>query len=247
LSFTVTVLGCSATFATRERAASGYLVQFGDAALWLDAGAGTWRNLLEHIDYPELDAIILTHRHPDHTTDVFQVHHAVLYGQPQRLPKIPLWAPNDTIGRLRAFANVDDSFELHPISAGDEIAFRDAQISFHHMAHPVETVGVRIEYDGGVFAYTADTGPGGDLGNLAKGADLLICEATFQDGDGPWEGHMLASEAATAAVSNGVSHLVLSHLPSHRDLGLSLQQAHHGAHGVTIELAADGERYEVIG
>lgn len=247
MSFTVTVLGCSAMFATRERAASGYLLQLGNSNVWLDAGAGTWRNLLGHMDYEDLSAVVLSHRHPDHTTDVFQAYHARVYGQKPPLPKIPLWAPQETIDRLRGFAEVDDAFEMHAAAGGDEIEFAGARFSFHHMAHPAETVGVRVEYEGGVFAYSADTGPGGDLVSLTKDADLFICEATFQDHDGPWEGHLHARDAATIARQNNVARLVLTHLPPRRDLGLSLTEAHRDAEGLVMELADDGHRYEVIG
>lgn len=244
----MTVLGSAGMFATRDRAASGYLVQLDDANVWLDAGAGTWRNLLGHIDYPDLHAIILTHRHPDHTTDVFQAHHAWLYGQPERLPKIPLFAPDETLERLSAFAELNDSFDLQPITAGDSFELLGGAVSFFRMDHIDDTVGVRIEFDGGVFAYSSDTGPAGDLEGLTKGADLFICEATYQEKDGGrWSGHMQAGEAGRVALANGVTHLVLSHLPPNVDLGLSLQQAHREAEGTVIELADDGKRYEVIG
>ncbi len=244
----MTVLGSAGTFATRDRAASGYLVQLDDANLWLDAGAGTWRNLLGYIDYPDLGGIVLTHRHPDHTTDVFQAHHALHYGQAEPLPKIPLFAPQETLDRVSAFAQVDESFDLRPVSAGDSVELFGATISFFRMAHIDDTVGVRIEFGGGVFAYSADTGPAGDLDGLTKGADLFICEATYQETDGGrWSGHMQAGEAGRIAMANGVPHLVLSHLPQNVDLGLTLQQASREAKGATIELADDGKRYEVIG
>lgn len=246
MSFTITVLGCAGMFATRERAASGYLVQFGDFDVWVDAGPGTWRNLLGYIDYPELDAIVLTHDHPDHTTDVFMAYHARLYGQKEALPKIPLFAPQQTLDKLLAFASVDEAFDLHPVTSQQSVELGGATISFHRMAHPGETLGVRVEFDGGVFAYSADSGPDGELDALSKDADVFICEVTFQKGDEGWDGHMLASEAAEIAARNNVAHLVLTHLPPSRDLGLSLQQAHASAEGVKIELADDGKRYEVM-
>ncbi|MFP5297626.1 MAG: MBL fold metallo-hydrolase [Actinomycetota bacterium] len=247
MSFTVTVLGCAGMFATRERAASGYLLQIADANVWLDAGPGTWRNLLGYIDYADLDAVVLTHHHPDHTSDVFMAYHARVYGQRDPLPKVPLLAPRETIDRLRAFADLDEAFEVTAVAAGEKRELAGAAFSFHRMAHPGETLGVRVEYGGGVFAYSADTGPDGELDALTKDANVFICEATFQEGDEGWEGHMLAGQAAQIASRNGVMHLVLTHLPPSRDLGLSLQQAHTDAEGVRIELADDGRRYEVIG
>jgi ribonuclease BN (tRNA processing enzyme) len=248
VSFAVTILGSAAMFSTADRASAGYLVQIADKNIWLDAGGGTWRNLLRHIPYQDLHAIVLSHRHPDHTIDVFQAFHARMYGQEEPLAKIPLWAPAETIERLTGYTDhFHESFDLNPIEAGSSFTFAGATFSFFAMAHPPVTLGVRVEYDGRVLAYSADTGIGGDLEGLAKDADLFICEATFQEIDDDWEGHMHAAEAATVASQNGVGHLVLTHLPPGRDLNLSLAEAHREANGVTLQLADDGQRYEVGG
>lgn len=233
-------------FATSERAASGYLLQIEGVNVWLDAGAGTWRNLLGLIDYPDLDAIVLTHHHPDHVTDMFQAYHARMYGQPEPLEPIPLWAPEETIARCLAFAEgISEAFDLKKISAGDGFDLAGASISFYDMAHPPETVGVRVEFGGKTFAYSADTGPGADFSNLIKGADLFICEATFQASDPGWEGHMHSSAAAELASRYGVRRLVLTHLPPRRDLTRSLAEATEKAGDVIVELAVDGKVYEL--
>lgn len=246
MNLSVTILGSAGMFATTERAASGYLVRSGDTAVWLDAGAGSWRNLIGHIDYQDLGGIVLSHHHPDHTTDVFQAYHARVYGQAEALPTIPLWAPQETIDRCCAFAEgITDAFEMKPVSAGDSFEFADARFSFHDMAHPPDTVGVRVEKRGSVFAYSSDSGPGADFSTLIKDADLFICEATLQNSDDEWEGHMHASAAAEIASRYGVRHLVLTHLPPRRDLQESLDQAIGASEGLRVELAVDGKVYEI--
>lgn len=244
--FKVTVLGSAGMFATQERAASGYLLELGSRSLWLDAGAGTWRNLLAQIDYADLGGVMITHRHPDHTSDVFQACHARLYGQSERLPEIPLWAPQETLDALVAFApSVDEAFELRAISPGGSMSWSGADFSFWAVAHPPSTAGVRVEFEGAVFAYSADTGPGDGLTELARAADLFICEATLQDSDQEWEGHLSASAAARVASRAGAKHLLLTHLPPGRDLGLSIAEAQREASGVAVELAQDGHTWEV--
>ena len=248
MTFAVTILGSAAMFSTRDRASAGYLLQMDDTNIWLDAGGGTWRNLLREIDYPELDGVVLSHRHPDHTIDVFQAFHARMYGQEEPLPKIPLWAPAETIDRLTAYTDhFEDSFECSPVEPGSSFEAGGAAFSFYEMAHPPVTLGVRVEYDGRAFAYSADTGIGADFSVLAKDADLFICEATFQEIDDDWEGHLHAAEAAGIAAKCGVARLVLTHLPPGRDLNLSLVEAHREADGLTLSLADDGQRYEVGG
>ncbi|MEA2510507.1 MAG: hypothetical protein QOG21_2589 [Actinomycetota bacterium] len=248
MSFSVTVLGSSAWYATPERAASGYLVDFGSMRLWLDAGGGTWVRLLETVDFREVDGVMLTHRHPDHTIDLFQLFHARQYGGPEPMDPIPLWAPPETIDRILAFTSqVDEAFDLQCVEPDDKVDIAGAQVSFFDMAHPPETLGVRIERDGGVFAYSADTGPEFDAMGLAGDADVFLCEATYQDGDRLWEGHLSATQAATAAAGAGASELVLTHLPPSRDLGVSLSDATRAAADVRVQLAHDGLKMEIEG
>ena len=248
MSLKVTVLGSSGMFATPTRAASGYLLELDGTRLWLDAGSGTWRNLLGRLHYSELDGVLLTHRHPDHTSDVFQAMHARLYGGPEPLAPIPLWAPAETLERLCGFApEIADSFELRQVIAGESLTVGVASISFVAMVHPPETVGVRVQSAGAILAYSADTGPGADFRALAGGSDLFICEATLQDEDSGWEGHMTASAAASTAELVGCRRLLLTHLPPERDVALTLKQARSAAVELDVGLAQDGMSVEVGG
>lgn len=233
-------------YATRERACAGYLVDAGNQSILIDCGAGVWRNLLSHRKHGDLDGVILSHRHPDHVTDLFMLLHARLYGQSEPLPEIPLWAPAETLDRLTAFSKeLDQGFRLESISPGDEVRIGDASFTFFSMAHPPETVGVRVESDGVVFAYSSDTGPSADLDALAGGAHVFLCEATLQDSDETWEGHMSATQAGEAAASARVGKMVLTHLPPGRDAGLSLTEAHKTSGGAEVQLASDGLKLEV--
>jgi ribonuclease BN (tRNA processing enzyme) len=246
MSFDITILGSSGRFQTLDRACSSYLLQIDGSHIWLDAGGGSWLNLQRSIDYRDLDGVVLTHGHPDHTTDVLQGYHARMYGQEEPLPHIPLWAPQETLDRLRAFSDgIGDAFELVPIAAGTDLTIGAATFSFLGMAHPIPTLGVRVVYGDTVVAFSSDTGEGADFVALAGGADLFICEATSQDSDELWEGHLRASQAGAIAARIGVKKLILTHLPNGRDLSLSLAEAKATAHGVNVELAEDGSRLEL--
>jgi ribonuclease BN (tRNA processing enzyme) len=246
MSFTVTVLGCSGVYQTRDLAASGFLVEV-DGGHWLvDMGGGTWRNLLTHMDYRDLDGVFLTHRHPDHTIDIWQLYHARQYGDEAPRSRIPLWAPQETIDRLVAFDDgVVESFELEPVDETSEVRFGHALVTCARMQHPPVTLGVRIEHGDATLAYTADTGLEGDIEGIATGVNVLLCEATAQDADEPWWGHLSASDAAGIAARCGVDRLVLTHLRPESDRDLSLQQARRAAPGLSIELATDGMKLEV--
>ena len=233
-------------YATLERAASGYLVEGGGMRIWLDAGGGTWQHLQQHCDWRSLDAVMLTHRHPDHTIDVLQGFHARQYGGPDPLERIPLFAPQETLDRLLAFSSeLDLSFDCRAIDVGDEVDLAAGKFSFVRMAHPVVTLGVRIEAGDSVFAYSADSGPNADFAALAGGADVFICEATFQDSDEEWEGHLRSSQAGAIAAEMDCGRLLLTHLPAERDLDLSLKEARQAAPDLDIQLAYDGMQLKV--
>lgn len=246
MSIRVTVLGSSGVYATVERACSGYLVEFGDAKLWVDAGAGSWRNLMHYTDYQSLTGIFLSHRHPDHVTDVFQAYHARYWGEPGRLPPIPLWAPAETIAAVYTFyRDSTESFDLHEVDSESAVEIEDARMTFTDMAHPPETLGVRIERGGTVLAYSADTGESADFDRLAHDADYFLCEATLQNSDPRWEGHLNAAQAAELAAKVNVNKVVLTHLPPGRDLNLSLSEARGASVDVEVDLARDGMVIEV--
>ena len=247
MSFSVTVLGCSGVYQTRDLAASGFLVEVEGGHWLMDMGGGTWHNLLTHMDYRDLNGVFLSHRHPDHTIDIWQLFHARHYGDvdsPET--KVPLWAPQETIERIVGFdEGVAESFELIAVDETSEVRFGAASVTFARMKHPPVTLGVRIEHRGASLAYTADTGPEGDIGAIANGANIFLCEATVQDADDPWWGHLCASDAGRIAARCGVDRLVLTHLRPERDRELSLDEARRAAPGLNIELATDGMKLEV--
>lgn len=246
VTFDITVLGSSAMYASVERACSGYLLDIEGKKVILDMGGGVWRNLLPLCDFAGVDGILISHRHPDHTVDLFQMFHARRYGGAEALPTIPLWAPVETVERVVGFAKeLDEAFDLHVVADGDTIDLFGAKTSFTRMAHPPETLGCRIEVDGSVFAYSADSGPAADFQRLAGDADLFICEATYQNVDEEWEGHLSAAQAAAIAAEAGVGRLVLTHLPHDRDPETSLSEARSTAGDVDVRVAEDGLRLEV--
>lgn len=246
MTLSITPLGCSALYATRATAASGYLVEIDGFNLWLDAGGGTWQQLIRRMDFADVHGLLLTHRHPDHTIDMFQLFHARLYGD-RDLPRVPLWAPQETLDRVTGFSSeLSDTFDLVPIEGGGVIDIAGAKASFVEMKHSAETCGIRLEGDGSVLAYTADTGPGSDFAALGRDADVVICEATFQDSDQPWwEGHMSATQAGRMINEVGASRLVLTHLPPGRDHQVSVDEAKVGAGAAAVELAEPGLKIEV--
>src|SRR5581483_215884 len=70
VAFVLTVLGCSGSYPGPAQACSGYLLRCQGTVIWLDAGSGTLANLQRHVGLAEVDAVVLTHEHPDHWSDI---------------------------------------------------------------------------------------------------------------------------------------------------------------------------------
>ena len=64
MGLSITVLGCSGTYAGPGGACSGYLVRSNDTSVWLDTGPGSLANLQQHVDLTSLDAIVVSHEPP---------------------------------------------------------------------------------------------------------------------------------------------------------------------------------------
>ena len=64
------VIGCDGTYPSANGACSGYLVRAGDARILMDCGSGVMSKLMALMDPARLSAVILTHWHNDHASDM---------------------------------------------------------------------------------------------------------------------------------------------------------------------------------
>ncbi len=239
-SLTVTVLGCSGSYPGPGNACSGYLVRSDGTTLWLDAGSGTMANLQQHVGLHEVDAVVLSHEHPDHWSDVEGFRVACAYVLERS--GVPVYATAGVGQRL--FPDFEPVLDWHVVTAGDAIEVGGLRLSFARTDHPPETLAVRVDADGRSLAYSADTGPGWSFDALGPGIDLALCEATFlRDREGEAV-HLSARQAATMARECRVGRLLLTHLWPTIDPAGSKEEAA-AAYGAPVELARMHAEYEV--
>jgi ribonuclease BN (tRNA processing enzyme) len=246
VSLAVTVLGCDGSYAGPGGACSGYLVEGGGASVWLDAGAGTLANLQRHLDLDTLDAVVLTHAHPDHWVDVLPYHNVVRYLRPRT--GVAVFSPPE-VRRLAAEVNgrLEPAFDWTEVHGGSSVDVRGLTLSFFRTDHPPETLAVRIDVSGAAsFGYSADTGPGWSLSELGPGLDLVMCEASLAPEDERKVQHLTAAQAGTSARAARARHLVITHLQPGVDVDRSRADAS-AAFGLPVDVAAVGHRYEVSG
>ena len=96
------ILGSSGTYPAPDRPASGYLVSHESTHVLCDVGFGVFAELLRRIPPDRLDAVVLSHRHPDHCADFFALHHALAYGESSE-GRLPVYAAPGVADRSAEF------------------------------------------------------------------------------------------------------------------------------------------------
>lgn len=214
----LTVLGCSGTWAGRDGACSGYLLRTATTAIWMDCGTGSLGNLQRHVDLLDLDAIVVSHSHPDHWLELPVVLNALRYGLDAAHRELPvLW----TAETARFFDAVSSShpfptFAPQVIDETSRATIGDIDLRFSRTDHPVETLAVRAEHGGRSIVYSSDTGDGWPLASLGADLDLpielAVVEATLDEAQRNVVQHLTARQAGEQAAKAGVASLVLTHL-----------------------------------
>jgi ribonuclease BN (tRNA processing enzyme) len=256
----LTVIGCSGSYPGPDSPASCYLLEADDdeGRTWrivLDLGSGAVGPLQRYAPLGALDAVLFSHLHPDHFIDVCALYVALHYapGGPAPVP-LPLYGPSGTADRIRQAyggepSGLDATFAVHELVDGEPVDVGPLTVTPYRVEHPVEAYGMRVEHHAGprtaVLAYTGDTDSCEALLPLAKGADLLLAEASFQEGRDAARGvHLTGLRAGQAAADAGCRRLVLTHLPAWTDPGVVLAEARSAFPGA-IETARPGAGYLV--
>lgn len=224
------VVGSSGTYPAPGRPASGYVIEQGATRVWCDAGPGTFTAL--PVDPDMIDAIVVSHQHPDHCSDLATAFHAWAY-RPDPRVGVPLYAPQSVWDRLALFLEkgpdsaLYETFDFRAVEDGDELTIGELAVSFVETDHPVPTVGSRWEGHNRALFFTGDTGPRGTWREAARDVDVMLCEAALQGSSDEKrvEHHLTAGEAGTIAREIGAKRLVLTHIPPYMDASRSVHEA----------------------
>jgi ribonuclease BN (tRNA processing enzyme) len=250
----ITVVGCSGSYPGPDSPASCYLVEHDDAAsrTWralFDLGSGSLGALQRYVDPLAVDAVFVSHLHPDHCADLCGYYVLRAYHPDGAQPRLPVWGPDGTAERMAAAyglpADPGMSSVFDFLNLGESVAVGPFTIEPVPVVHPVPAYGFRVVAGGRTFAYSGDTGPCEGLDDLATGADLLLAEASFRSGDdNPPDLHLTGADCGRAAAHGNSGRLVLTHVPPWYDPALAVAEAKEQFAG-EIDLAVAGARFDV--
>lgn len=242
----ITVLGCSGTYAAVDGACSGYLVQGRGTTIWMDTGPGTLANLQRHVRFADVDAVVVSHCHPDHWTDLPVLRNVFKYIEHR--DHVPVHGTAETLAMAEAATHdgLAPTFDWHLIADHATATIGGLRLSFSRTDHPVETLAIRVEdpETGAALAYSADTGPAWSVSSFGADVDLFVCEATLTSDEEGLAPHISAREAGAMAAAAGVGRLVLTHHWPGGDVAAQ-RVAAEATFGRPVEIATVNERFSL--
>lgn len=263
----LTAIGTAGSFPGPYSAASCYLIETDEASptrIVLDLGSGALSPLQRAVDTDSLSAILLSHLHPDHCMDVTGLYVKHCY-DPKFFngnvsdtgtirTRTSIYAPPGAQERLsRAYytdpgkspiadegdhADLSHAFEFFDIDHGTSHQIGSLKVESFLVDHPVEAYALRItDANGSVITYSGDSDECDNLVEAARGADIFLCEAAFQEDRDTARGiHLTGKRAGRVAQAADVKSLVLTHIPSWTDCSIVRGEAAREYRG-PIELA----------
>ena len=253
----LTTLGCWGAYPYKDEGTTSYLLTGEDGfQLLIDCGSRALNELEKEISPLDLDAVIISHYHPDHVADL-----GVLRPYFQLYPK-HLWTPQV----LPIYGHDQDTYEfskltLDGVSEGRAYNVNGLEqigpfdITFIKTVHPVVCYAIRIveRTTGQIFVFTGDTGYFEDLDKFAAGADFLLADVYLYEGNENHIAHLTTKEAGQIASAAKVKRLVLTHMPpvppagidpdNHLEILRSQTEAY--SNGIPVELATPHKSWQI--
>jgi ribonuclease BN (tRNA processing enzyme) len=241
----LTVLGTGTARPVADTPASGILMQTATTNVLFDIGTGVASKLEMVLGATNLNGLVVGHYHADHWIDLAPLRYKFPWGEPASRP-LPVHLPpartRDQVDRLALAIGeregfFDIAFAITPYESGVPFTIGDFRITPHPVGHYIPAWSMNIEGpDGTRIVYAGDMGPSEMVVELARGADLLILEATLESAliDDARRGHLSAEEAIDHVRRSGVPRGLLVHYASERREAIAALCA---ASGVPVEPA----------
>jgi ribonuclease BN (tRNA processing enzyme) len=209
-----------------------------------------------------LDAVAISHLHPDHYFDLVALYYCLKFGEPrppELPPRLPVLVPPGGLEFLAQLTDLIaakpalflDMFDLQEYSPANNVRIGELEVTFHPVQHYVLSHAIRVRSGSGkTLVFSSDVAPCPGIVEAAAGADLLLCEsalleASQDDADPRRRGHMTAAEAGAAASAAGARRLVITHYRSNEEADGHHLAAARAAYAGPVELAREGTTYTI--
>jgi len=210
------VLGAGPAYTDKLGAAgASYLMRAGSTAIVLDLGQGSFPRLAATLEPSSVDAVFVSHLHPDHFIDLVAMRHYLRWQfEPER--HVRVIAPTGLAGRIDALHDEPGftaaTLDVEPIP--DEVAVGPLRIQAIRVTHTADSHAFRVSLaDGPGLVYTGDCGRARDVEPLIVPGDWLLSEVSF--GPGPVAAgamHLDGPAVGGLATSSGIGRVLLTHL-----------------------------------
>ncbi|MDY0087318.1 MAG: MBL fold metallo-hydrolase [Coriobacteriia bacterium] len=214
----LTVLGSAASYAGPGQACASHLIEGEEARVLFDCGNGSLANLGAVLDPTTLDAVFVTHCHPDHFLDLYALQALLRYAPDGPCEPLLLCVPYGLFERMGALLSergrteLAAAFKVHELAEGEAVMVGDLVVTPCRVEHTADSFAL-VASDGDVtLCYTSDTALGPGVREAADGCDLLLAEATLPEAYRGRAPHLTAAEAAELARDAGAGELVLTHV-----------------------------------
>lgn len=229
----LTVLGGNGGYPEPGQACGGFLIDWDGFRVVLDLGYATLPRLLAHVPSADVDAVVITHEHPDHCIDLHGLFRIHRYGRPTA-QRIPVYCPPGVLGRLDGLEpelDLQTVFDVNPLPGTYRLG--PFTLSCLELPHFVPNMGIRLVTPTTAIAYTGDTGPDPRLAELGRNVDLYIVDATDRPGEAEQTNRNLlsAKEAGQWAARAGAARLLLTHFWPGSDRRAAVLAAREGFSG----------------
>lgn len=216
----VTMLGTGAALATGDRVQTGLLVDVGDSTLLVDCGSGVLHRLAEvGRDPTEIDAVLLSHTHLDHVSDLPGLVKARWMIDESRTRIIGPPGTADDISSLFELDGQSDRIDVSSFEIGEDTGDREEiqvpgieteRVSATPTVHSRDGVGYRF---GDRFGFSGDTEASETLLGFFDGVDVLVHDCAFPPGGEP-DNHPTPEALADALerAAPDIERLYLTHL-----------------------------------
>ena len=238
-----TVLGKYGPFPKEGGATSSYLLKVNGKNILIDCGAGAFSRLVSHVKPEDIDVIILSHFHLDHTSDIgVLIYYYQVMSANGNIKKPLVFCPEGG-GPLFEMVSSCPYFDVSVVMGGEISMLDDIDFEFYPMRHPVECVGVKISCNGKVFAYTGDTNVCESLEDVYEGADVVLADGCFVGQDWAAMKPHLSVEHIVELTNKYGNKSIISHI-NPKYTNEELQNAIEKAEDKCL-IAQEGKTYEI--